>query len=327
MDEFSFIDSIKQDVYFQPSVLKGIGDDAAVFRANNQDIITAVDTLVEDVHFSRDTMAPFDVGYRALAVNISDLAAMGAAPAFYMVSIVIPEDWSVEEIDEIYSGMKELAKQYRMDLIGGDTVSGKELVVSVSVFGLVPPDKSRYRSLAKPGDVLFVTGTLGDAQAGLEYLLGKHHFDEAVADYFISRHRQPDPRVAFALQLQSLKRVALNDISDGIASESNEIAAASGVDLHIKYEDLPRVEYMNGLEKEVCKPWMLSGGEDFELLGAVPEKDWEAVQQAAEASSTRVTKIGSVSEKKATEPVVFLYEENEKSRLTKSGYTHLRQDR
>ncbi|MFG6117571.1 thiamine-phosphate kinase [Halobacillus sp. MO56] len=327
MDEFSFIDSIKQDVYYQPTVLKGIGDDAAVFRANNQDIITAVDTMVEGVHFSRETMDPFHVGYRALAVNISDLAAMGAVPAFFMVSIVIPDDWSAAEIDEVYSGMKQLAKEYRMDLIGGDTVSGKELVVSVTVFGLVPPDKSRYRSSAKPGDVLFVTGTLGDAQAGLEYLLGKYHFDEEAASYFIGRHRQPDPRVAFALQLQSLERVALNDVSDGIASEANEIAAASDVDLHINYEDLPKTEYLGKLDKAICKPWVLSGGEDFELLGAVPEKDWTAVQQAAEASATRVTKIGTVLETNDTEPFVYLYEENKKSLLTKSGYIHLRQDR
>src|SRR5690625_2905826 len=127
MDEFSFINSIQQHTYKQSSVLKGIGDDAAVFRQTAKDVVTAVDTFVEDVHFSRKTMNSFHIGYRALAANISDLAAMGALPAFYLVSIVIPTTWSMREINQIFSGMKELASTYQLDLIGGDTVSGKEL--------------------------------------------------------------------------------------------------------------------------------------------------------------------------------------------------------
>src|SRR5699024_2746982 len=125
MDEFSFIDSIKQHTYKQASLLKGIGDDAAVFRQMSQDIVTATDTMVEDIHFSRKTMEPFQIGYRALAVNLSDLAAMAAQPAFYLVSVVIPPHWRTEEVKEIFNGMQKMASCYHMDLIGGDTVSGK----------------------------------------------------------------------------------------------------------------------------------------------------------------------------------------------------------
>src|SRR5699024_10384081 len=146
MDEFSFIDSIKQYTYKQSSLKKGIGDDAAVFRQPSEDIVTAVDTFVEGVHFSRKTMDSFHVGYRALAANISDLAAMGAAPAFYLVSIVIPKTWPIEEIEQIFFGMKDLAGIYKLDLVGGDTVSGKELTISITVIGYVDRNKARYRS-------------------------------------------------------------------------------------------------------------------------------------------------------------------------------------
>ena len=129
MDEFKFIDSIKQNTYKQSSLIKGIGDDAAVFRQNYQDVVTAVDTFVENVHFSRKTMDPYHIGYRVLAANISDMAAMGATPAYYMISIVIPENWSEAELQEIYQGMGGIASTYKMDLIGGDTVGGSELLV------------------------------------------------------------------------------------------------------------------------------------------------------------------------------------------------------
>src|SRR5690625_4812517 len=132
MDEFSFINSIKQNHYRQSTIVKGIGDDGAIFRQTSQDIVTAVDTFVEDIHFSKKTVPPAFIGYRALAANISDLAAMCATPAFYLVSIVIPDTWSKDNIMEIFTGMKELANIYQMDLIGGDTVSGKELTISIT---------------------------------------------------------------------------------------------------------------------------------------------------------------------------------------------------
>ncbi|MBM7553246.1 thiamine-phosphate kinase [Thalassobacillus pellis] len=328
MDEFSFIDSIRQSTYSQPSLIKGIGDDAAVFRADNRDVVTAVDTLVEGVHFSRETMEPHHIGHRALAVNISDLAAMGAAPAFYMVSIVIPESWNDEDLQGIYRGMKKLARKHKMDLIGGDTVSGKELVLTVTVFGYTVPGKSRYRSAAKAGDVLFVTGTLGDAQAGLEMLLGNISNDnEEAFHYFVRRHRTPEPPVGFAMKLEGIVRVALNDLSDGIASEANEISEASDVCLHLEYEKLPYASFLDTFQEEKREQWMLSGGEDFELLGAVSEKEWPAIEKAAKEAGTTVTKIGYVTEKKQSDACVFLHKNGAKKVLTKSGYTHLQGNR
>ncbi|MFD1021118.1 thiamine-phosphate kinase [Thalassobacillus hwangdonensis] len=325
MDEFSFINSIKPSTYSQSSLLKGIGDDAAVFRADYRDVVTAVDTMVEDVHFSKATTEPYHIGYRCLAANISDLAAMGATPAYYMVSLVIPDRWSEEALQHIYNGMNQLAKSYRMDLIGGDTVSGEQLMLSITVFGYVTPGKSRMRSHARPGDVLFATGTLGDSRAGLALMLEEASISDRVAyDFFVRRHQLPEPRVAFAEELNGLDRLALNDISDGIASEANEIAEASQLSLHIDIEQLPVHPSMKQFNHYL--DWVLNGGEDFELLGAVAEQDWPSVVKAAEITGVDVTKVGHVTER-MKEAQVFLYEKGTRKRLDKSGYTHLKSDR
>src|SRR5699024_10321088 len=153
MDEFSFINSIKPKEYHQSALIKGMGDDAAVFQPLTGSVVTAVDTFVEHVHFSRQTMKLFQAGYRALAANMSDLAAMGATPAFYLASVVVPDSLSIQDLYKIFSGMKDLANAYNMDLIGGDTVSGKVLTLSITVIGFVDDQQARYRHLARDGDV------------------------------------------------------------------------------------------------------------------------------------------------------------------------------
>ncbi|WP_067724998.1 thiamine-phosphate kinase [Oceanobacillus damuensis] len=321
MDEFSFIDSIKQHSYSQPSLVKGIGDDAAVFRTEN-DIITAVDTFVEDVHFSKETMEPFHIGYRALAANISDLAAMGALPAFYLVSIVIPKEWNQEQLIQIFDGMKKLAAEYKMDLIGGDTVSGSELTVSITVIGYTNRDKARYRSNAKPGDIVFATGTLGDSQAGFHILTNPGNFIEP--EYFIERHRMPVPRVEFASNLKNLSRVALNDISDGIASEANEIADISNVKLTLNEACLPTSPDYDQFPLELQQQWKLYGGEDFELIGTVSVEDWEEVKKIAARTNTKLTKIGYVTETEGKGQVILQRSNKTDVVLEKKGYTHLK---
>ncbi|MEN1969465.1 thiamine-phosphate kinase [Lentibacillus sp. N15] len=321
MDEFSLINSLKQASYKQASLIKGVGDDMAIFRQTSQDIVTAVDTFVENIHFSRATMDPFYVGYRALAANVSDLAAMGSKPAFYLVSIVIPSHWKTEEIQQIFRGMKKMAGHFQMDLIGGDTVSGKELSISITVIGYVPRDKARYRHLARSGDVVFVTGTLGDSRAGLHIL--KNPDDYKDRDFYIQRHRKPAPRVSFAMNLTYVSRVALNDISDGIANEAAEIANGSGVTLVLDFAKLPVSDEFHQFTASQQRTWSLFGGEDFELIGTVPRSDWPLVVQAAESTRTRITEIGYVTER--CSEMVYLQENDQKRPLEKQGYTHLKQ--
>ncbi|GAQ19159.1 thiamine-monophosphate kinase [Oceanobacillus picturae] len=321
MNEFSFINSIKQISYKQPSLVKGIGDDAAVFRSE-KDIVTAVDTFVEGIHFSRETMSPFQTGYRALAANISDLAAMGARPAFYLVSVVIPKTWTLKEVEEIFSGMKELARYDHMDLIGGDTVSGSELSISITVIGLVEKGMARFRHTAQPGDHVFVTGTLGDARAGLHILTGKTS-SYINSSYFVKRHQMPSPRSTFAVSLAGIDRVTLNDVSDGIGNEANEIAEASDVTITLYDVNIPVSDDFQQFPPSFQQEWKYFGGEDFELLGTVAEENWDALARIANDTGTQLTKIGFVSEAEK-EPSVYVIKDNRKARLDKNGYTHLK---
>src|SRR5690625_7679699 len=137
MDEFSFIETIKQSTYKQSTLIKGIGDDGAVFRNRSSDIVTCVDTFVESVHFSSKTMSFFHLGYKCLAVNISDLCAMGATPPLYLVSIVTPESVPNEELTELYDGLHTLASNIRMDLMRGDTVTGEERLIKLTAVAYI----------------------------------------------------------------------------------------------------------------------------------------------------------------------------------------------
>ncbi|MEN2468075.1 thiamine-phosphate kinase [Ornithinibacillus sp. JPR2-1] len=321
MDEFSFIQSIQQSYYRQPTLRKGVGDDAAIIRPSGEDIVVAKDMLVEHVHFIKSTMKPYHIGYKALAANLSDIAAMGATPAYYLVAISISNDWSNEELAEIYNGMKSLADRYKVDLIGGDTVSGTELVISITVIGYANRNISRLRSAAKEGDVVFVTGTLGDSQAGLHILQNAGTYKEE--EYFKRRHQLPSPRVEFSLGLQQINRVALNDISDGIASEAHELAESSKVGMVLIEDKIPVHPAYAQFDSNLQYNWKLFGGEDFELLGTVSRSDWELVKQRAQQLSLRLTEIGYVTDEKDAGKL-FLQQENGKIiQLEKKGYNHL----
>ncbi|MUV38514.1 Thiamine-phosphate kinase [Lentibacillus sp. JNUCC-1] len=320
MEEFTFIESIKQSFYRQSSLVRGVGDDAAVFRQTSQDIVTAMDTFVEGVHFTKDTMSPSEIGWRVLAANLSDLAAMGAAPAFYLVSVVIPETWSEEELRGIFEGMKHLASRYNADLIGGDTVSGAEFSVTVTVIGYADRDKVRYRSAAKAGDVVFVTGNLGDSAAGLHMLQNPDEYE--YADYFKERHVRPEARIDFAQELKGIKRVALNDVSDGIANEASEIAYASQVSIHLLHDAVPRHPGLAQFIRSQIDQWVYFGGEDFELLGTVSRTEWPDVQKAGKATGLAVTEIGYVREEQPGS--VFLREQGHVRVLKKDGYQHMK---
>ena len=322
MDEFSFIQSIKQSYHKQPSLVRGIGDDAAVFRQTTEDIVTAVDTFVNGVHFSEQTMSPFQIGYRALAANISDLAAMGATPAFYLVSVVIPKLNNKVDIQALFKGMSKIASAYKMDLIGGDTVAGKELAISITVIGYVQKGKARYRHDACDRDIVFVTGTLGDSQAGFHILNHDGHYSNK--EYYVNRHWMPSPRVAFAKALNSLNRVALNDISDGLANEASEIAEASKVNVILYEEKIPVSKDYHQFPVELQRKWKYFGGEDFELLGTVEQSDWDFVKKVAKQVNIQVTEIGYVQESDRDHGQVWLHENDHIRPLDKLGYVHFR---
>ncbi|MBH0167553.1 thiamine-phosphate kinase [Fictibacillus sp. 7GRE50] len=328
-DEFEWINSITPSHFFQKEVVQGIGDDAALWSVNEEmDQIVCVDTMVEGVHFTRNTLSPYQAGFKALAVNVSDIAAMGGIPQFYLVSIAIPSEWTEEELQEIYRGMSELAMKYKIDLMGGDTVSTKgPLVLSVTVIGKVEKGRSLLRSNARPGDSVFVTGTTGESAAGLNVLLGKtRHADfTANEEKWRSQHQMPLPHIEQGRFLAgSGFRISLNDVSDGVASELNEIAEASNVSIHIERNSLPVSESLRDLPEADVLNNQLFGGEDYVLVGTASEEDFKVLSDTFKQHALPLYEIGKVGE--AGKAEVYLHKQDAKPELlTKKGFNHFRE--
>ena len=260
-------------------VLVGIGDDAAVIEqpGREQLLLATVDTLVEDVHFRRDETNAPDVGRRALAVNVSDIAAMGGKPTFALTSLAASPDLPLEFVDGVYRGIRQEAQRFGVRVIGGNVArTAGPMVLDVTLLGEVPRDEVVLRRGAEVGDVLAVTGFLGDA-AALRLLLdhpelrAKDEFEE-----FRARHAVPEPRVEAGRAVASRGLVhAMIDLSDGLAGDLHQLAAASEVGAVIYEDRLPvssaarHVAEMSGTSPHTLA---LFGGEDYELLVALPEE-------------------------------------------------------
>ncbi|MFC7393532.1 thiamine-phosphate kinase [Scopulibacillus cellulosilyticus] len=322
LDEFSLIKSIEPKEQRHQELIKGIGDDAAIYSTeNNFEQIVCMDTMVEGVHFTKATMTPYHIGWKALAANISDIAAMGGYPDYYLVSLAMPAEWS-GDIKEMYRGMEDLSALYQMDLIGGDTTSTKNgLVVTITAVGHTDKRRHYLRSSAKPGDQVFITGYLGESAAGLALLQKEIDIkDQYARRQLIESHQKPMPQVEAARLLGKIPcRYAVNDISDGLASEANEIAEASGVTITINYQSLPVSKPLMFLEPSDRKQFMLSGGEDYQLLITAPEENSEELIEIFQQHHINLTKIGIVTEGCAE---VYLIDEDNKTLLKKSGYNH-----
>lgn len=325
--EFAFIRSIMPARLFHKDVIQGIGDDAALLRSDDKyELAVACDMLVEDVHFKKKTLSPYDIGYKSLAVNLSDLAAMGAIPKFYLISIAIPKiGWTVSEMQEIYRGMNELAEKFQLDLVGGDTVSTKHsLVISVTVIGQVEKKRHLLRSNAKHGDIVFVTGHLGASAAGLSILQkkGRNHSYREEELRLVQAHQRPHPQIDAGRLLAQLNfRIALNDISDGIANEAFEIAEASEKRLVLDDDKIPKHPDLRLFTDDEIESFVLYGGEDFQLLGCVAEKNWTSVKQAFEQADIPIAKIGHVED---GEPAVYLKKNGNVNKLEQRGYDHFK---
>jgi thiamine-monophosphate kinase len=292
--EFSLIDRIRQrTAQSRDDVRLGIGDDAALLAVpSGQELAVAIDTLVEGVHFPRDT-APADIGWKALAVNLSDLAAMGATPAWALLALTLP---NADEafIDGVADGFAQLAQTYRLALVGGDTTRGA-LTLSVAVHGFVPPGKALTRAGAQAGDVVLVTGTLGDAAAGLR-LLQQSHRNDAQSGYLIARLNRPTPRVAAGLALRE-RASACIDVSDGLLADLGHICAASNVGAEIEAALLPRSSaLLDRFDDARSRDFALSGGDDYELCFTVPPQRVASVQADLAKLGCGATRIGRIVE-------------------------------
>jgi len=274
--EFGFIRRVTQGCLVRPDgVLKGIGDDAAAFRtAEGRITLLTTDLLVERVHFIRDRISGFDLGYKSLAVNLSDIAAMGGTPREAFVSIAIPEEVPLDYLDHLYDGMKSLAQAFSVNILGGDTTgSRRDLVINVAVTGEVPEAEILFRHTARTGDIVFITGPLGDSRAGLHLILQEAAPESPMDRGLIEAHLRPRPHIREGRFLAGAGGVhAAIDVSDGLSSDLGHIAEASGLGVLLSAAKIPFSDHLPAF----CKrfgfdpvDFALAGGEDYVLVCTV----------------------------------------------------------
>ncbi|HEX9080183.1 MAG TPA: thiamine-phosphate kinase [Desulfuromonadaceae bacterium] len=287
--EFGLIDRIAAGVGGGNGVITGIGDDAAVTApAPGMELLTSTDMLLEEVHFRRSWHDPYRLGRKSLAVNISDIAAMGGIPRWATLSLAVPAELPLDVLDEFTRGFLAMAREHGVALIGGDTCSSKSgLVISVTIMGEQRPELIVRRSGARPGDEIWVTGTLGDAALGLALLeknpplpLGEGR-GEGAFDYLLSRLLDPTPRTAAGRAVAEAGLVsAMIDISDGLVADFEHIAQLSGTGGAIRLDSLPLSPAFRGVAASLpAFPYQhaLTGGEDYELAFTAPPANREKI--------------------------------------------------
>lgn len=322
-------------------VAVGIGDDAAVLRpSGGTELVVTCDMMVETVDFRPDTMRYADIGYKAMASNLSDIAAMGAEPRWALVALGTPRTTDVAALEQLYDGLYECAGRYGTAIVGGDTTSTEAgLTVNVTVIGEAAAGRSVLRSGARPGDKVFVTGPLGGSAAGLHALLRLGQPAGPLEAYpeelrpLVRAHRRPEPRIDAARVLASLEPgvcSSLNDISDGLASEAWEIAEASGVRIVLDGGRIPMPEALKAYASKVgVDPldWALFGGEDFELVGTAPADRAAELTRAFREAGLAVWWVGEATEAKragdSPEPRVSLIRDGSPPvPIARKGYNH-----
>ena len=282
-----------------PTVLVGPGDDAAVLAPiRNERIVVTTDAVVEGVHFLRAFSTPADIGHKALAVNLSDLAAMGATPRWALLSLVLPGSMPVSDVEELVDGLAALARRHGVSVVGGNiTRTNGALVVDVTAGGDIGSRRWLTRSGAKPGHEIYISGAIGGAAAGLEMLRAPVTGSELPVTGCVLRHRRPEPRVRLGVAMARAKAArAAMDLSDGLADALKQVASASGVGVKIDAENLPidpcaREWWASrGTDPVIAA---VSGGDDYELLFAVAPRSGGALRSVARhVAEPPLTKIG-----------------------------------
>lgn len=326
LGEFTLIDMIKQDTINKADhVVIGIGDDAAVVKATPEQLqLVTTDMLVEQVHFDLATTSAWQLGYKAIAVNLSDIAAMGGVPRHVVISIGIPKKVTADFVVSLYEGMKAICREFGVNIVGGDTVASPHgLVINVTVMGEVQPDMLQRRSGARVGELVVVTGTLGDSSCGLDLLMQGDWQGYDFALPLVTRHLVPHPQVLVGPMLATLGSRSMNDISDGLASEVNEIAVASQVGMHIYRQQIPLSKEVEAGARMLGKSavdYALYGGEDYQLVFTIGREQFKLVAQVD--IKTRLTVIGEVTTQ--NQGVLLVAEDGSTSVLEAKGYNHFR---
>lgn len=301
LGEFAFIKRIQEGcISREDGVLAGIGDDCAVFRTSDEILVLlTTDMLIEGVHFYRDLMPPFLLGRKSLAVSLSDIAAMGGTPKEALVSMGIPRDTDIGFLGDLYDGLKAIAAEYDVNLLGGDTVTSPDrLVINVALTGEAFEDEILFRRGARPGDVIFTTGVTGISAAGFDLLRNYREFDSG--SRLVSAHHDPVPHIlAGRIIASSGAADSLIDISDGLLGDLGHICEESGVGAIVRTVDLPVAPELS----DYCKMYdleaddfILFGGEDYVLLGTAPEENTLMLQEALHEQGCEFYAIGEITD-------------------------------
>jgi thiamine-monophosphate kinase len=302
--EFGFIRRVSRGCLVRPEgVERAIGDDAAVFVVPPDELtLVTTDLLVERVHFLRDATTSFNLGHKAMAVNLSDIAAMGGIPREAFVSTAIPAGCPVEYLDGLYDGMKSLAARHGVNILGGDTTgSVADLILNVTVVGHVRRDEVLYRSGARPGDIVCLTGTVGDSRAGLHFVLEKLHPSDAAMRTLFDAHILPRPHLEEGRFLAATRAAtAALDLSDGLSSDLMHIVEESGVGIRVHADRIPISaelrEFCAGLDRDPFR-FALAGGEDYVLAVTVrPDRIGEVGRDFAARFGRPLHRIGEATD-------------------------------
>ena len=319
--EFPLIERLASVVVAETpaNLIVGIGDDAAVWRVGDQVLLATTDTLVEGVHFLPE-FAPWpDVGWKALAVNVSDIAAMGGEPLFALVTLALPPETEVTVPDDLYAGLMECATEYGVTIAGGDIVRASEISITIALIGRAQTQDGKpllmRRDAAKASDVIAVTGSLGDSAAGLWRLRKGASLEDAL----VRAHLRPLPRLAEAQDAARTGVACAIDVSDGLLQDLGHICEQSGLGADINEGSLPLSEDLLAAYPEDALALATAGGEDYELLLIGSQ---EMLDQVAEALSTNLTIIGRMTESAEKRPRLLDEAGNERP-VVRRGWDHL----
>ena len=293
MDEFEIIRRYFARESSGEGIRVGIGDDGAVLiPAHDRDLISVVDTLVSGIHYP-ETLAPADIGYRAVAVNLSDVAAMGARPRWMTLALTLvnaERAW----LDGFARGLFEAADEHALALVGGDTTRGEQTVISVQIIADVDPGKAMLRAGAEEGDAIYVTGTVGDAAAGLSILQSGLPGSDDV-DYLIRQFTRPAARIEAGAAIAAVAHAAI-DLSDGLYADLEKLLAASGVAGSLELADIPLSSQLTNLmDEDDALRFALGGGDDYELCFTASAAEDE-IAAIRESTGVAITRLGQVLE-------------------------------
>ena len=334
LGEFGLIDQLTQDFPLRNNTsLKGVGDDAAVISHEGYRTLVSVDLLLEGVHFDMTYTPLKHLGYKAAVVNFSDIYAMNGIPTQIVVGLGVSNRFSVEALDELYAGIRMACEAYHVDLVGGDTTSSRSgLVISITVIGMAKQEDVVFRSGAKPNDLLCVSGDLGGAYMGLlilerekaEYLANPNMQPQLAGfDYVLQRQLRPEARkdIVELLKKQDIKPTSMIDISDGLASEILHLCKESGVGCQLYEDRIPLDPTTDKIAKDfqiVPSVAALNGGEDYELLFTVDQKDYEKINKL----SSDITIIGYMTPDKGIAELIT--PDNHVIPLKAQGFDHFK---